>query len=145
MSSSLARHWTSRRTRKFHSKNSFLWPATFCHQRLFLSGRSKVVGDRIYCSTTPKYIKVYITYKEQLEPLEVLCVKFEDNRTSRSWDMLQETKCSWTAQRCNIIQSFLWSCVLNSDENISICLLSIWKWPTYQILLPYVIFFKSYK
>ena len=36
-------------TRKFYSKNSFLWPATFCHQRLFLSSRNKVVGDRIYC------------------------------------------------------------------------------------------------
>ena len=57
MSPSLVRHWTIRRTRKIYSKNSFLWPATFCHQRLFLSGRSKVVGDRIYCT-----IYIYIQY-----------------------------------------------------------------------------------
>ena len=57
-----------------------------------------------------------------------------------------ETKCWQTAQCRNIIQSFLWTCVLNSDwKNIITCTLFTWNRPTYQILLSYVIFFKSYR
>ena len=49
----------------------------------------------------------------QQDPLEVLCVKFEVNRTSTRY--APETKCSWTAQHRNIIQSPLRPSVLNSD------------------------------
>ena len=52
--------------------------------------------------------------KAQLDPLEVLCVKFEDNRTSTFRDMLRKR----IVQRPNNVTSSFSSlrpCVLNSD------------------------------
>ena len=53
-------------------------------------------------------VKVHIPQKAQLDPLEVSCVKFEDNRTSTFRDMLRKRIVHGrpngpTAQRRNII------------------------------------------
>ena len=55
-----------------------------------------------------KWVKVQIPQKAQLDPLGVLCVKYEDNRTSTFRDMLRKRIVHGrlngpTAQRCNII------------------------------------------
>ena len=50
-------------------------------------------GNEVCVKTGPSYEpkvgQVHFPQKPQLDPLEVLCVKFEDNRTSTFRDMLR--------------------------------------------------------
>ena len=53
--------------------------------------------------------------KAQLDPLEVLCVKFEDNRTSTFRDMLRKRNVHGQTNAVTSSFSPLRPCVLNSD------------------------------
>ena len=59
--------------------------------------------------------KVQIPQKAQLDPLGVLCVKFEDNRTSTFRDMLRKRIVYGRPNAVTSSISPLQPCVLNSD------------------------------
>ena len=62
-----------------------------------------------------KWVKVRIPQKAQLDPLGVLCVKFEDNRTSTFRDMLQKRIVYGRPNGVTSSFSPLRPCVLNLD------------------------------
>ena len=65
----------------------------------------------------PKVGQVHIPQKAQLDPLKVLCVKFEDNRTSTFRYMLRKRNGNVHGRPNTVTSSFspLRPCILNFD------------------------------
>ena len=87
-------------------------PSTFRDLLRKRSGRQNV---EICHSSEPKVGQVHIPQKAQLDPLGVLCVKYEDNRTSTFRDMLWKRIVHRRPNAVTSSFSPLRPCVLNSD------------------------------
>ena len=74
-----------------------------------------VIGPVLFEICSGNEVKVQIPQKAQLDPLGVLCVKFEDNRTSTFRDMLRKRIVYGRPNAVTSSFSPLRPCVLNSD------------------------------